>query len=184
MKSIITACGAAVIAAAFSTPAAAQQTPAKVPTPPPSGTYAGNSADGSGISFVVSTDSNTGDQEITSAGIGFSAPCKDSTYVLNTGWGFGASDDIDPATNKVTISATDNYFTFEVKLRFSMDGTTATGTITTYSPTLEPVSAKPKKALFCESPEQTLSLTYQAPDVPAKAPVNTHAGVPKGETLE
>jgi opacity protein-like surface antigen len=179
MKSIITACGAAVIAAAFATPAAA----ATPPTPPQSGTYSGTSADGSGISFVVATDANTGFQEIVSAGIGFSAPCKNSTYVLDTGWGFGASDDID-ADNKVTISATDNYFTFEVKLTFSHNGLKATGTITSYSPTLEPVGTKPKKALFCESPEQTLTLAYESPDVPAKAPVNTHAGVPKAETLE
>jgi hypothetical protein len=151
MKSLFKACGGIILAAALATPAAAQE----------AGIYAGTSADGVGIQFTVSTDPNTGDLALTSAGIGFSAPCKNSTDVLNTGWGFGLTADI--VNSKVTYEAIDNYFVFDFSLTFSSDGQTATGTITSYSPTVTPLTDKPKKALFCVSPKQTMSLTLQPP---------------------
>jgi hypothetical protein len=151
MKSLINACGGAILAAALATPAAAQV----------AGTYAGTTADGVGLSFVVGTDSNNGDLALTSAGINFTAPCKNSTYVLNTGWGFGLTADI--VHHKVSYVAIDNYFVFTFSLDFSSDGQSATGTITSVSPTLTPVSNKPKKALFCESPKQGMTLTLQPP---------------------
>jgi hypothetical protein len=151
MKRIINATGAAIIAAAIATPAMAQV----------AGTYAGTSADGNGLTFVVGTDPNTGDLAVTSASIFFSAPCKNSTYVLNTGWGFGLNSDI--ATNgRVTISSNDNYFTFEIHLDFASDGQSATGTIVSTSPTLDPVGPRPTHALICTSPKQALTLTLQA----------------------
>jgi len=156
MKSLFSACGGALLAAALATPAAAQE----------AGVYAGTSADGVGIQFTVGTDSGNGDLALTSAGIGFSAPCKNSTYVLNTGWGFGLTADI--VNRKVKYVAIDNYFVFTFSLDFSADGQTATGTIISVSPTLSPVSNKPKKALICTSPKQTLSLTLQ----PASAKVS------------
>ena len=157
MKSMIGVCGAAMMAAAIATPAAAQV----------AGTYSGTSADGQSLTFVVATDPNTGELAVTSAGIYFSAPCRDSTYILNTGWGFGLAADIKKGT--VRISEYDNYYHFAVTLTFASDGQSATGTIASTSPTLYPDSAKPTKALFCTSPEQALSLTLQldAPATPA-----------------
>jgi hypothetical protein len=155
MKTLINVGGAAIIAAVLATPAAAQEV----------GTYAGNSADGQSLVFVVGTDTSTGYLALTSAGIGFSAPCKNSSVVFTSGWGIGLMQDIiDRKTGK--FSATDNYFTFDLKLVFTPDGQTATGTITTYSPTLDPVGSKPTKALLCESPEQALTLTLQATGAP------------------
>jgi hypothetical protein len=153
MKSLFSACGGALLAAALATPAAAQV----------AGVYTGTAADGSGITFTVSTDPNNNDLALTSAGIGFSAPCKNSTYVFNNGWGFGLTADI--VNRKVTYQAIDNYFVFDFSLTFASDGQTATGTITSYSPTLTALTDKPTKALFCVSPKQTLSLTLQPPTV-------------------
>jgi hypothetical protein len=151
MKGIINVGGAAIIAAMLATPATAQE----------QGTYSGTSADGQNLSFVVGTDPNTGYPALVSAGLSFSAPCKNSTVVFTSAWGFGLMQDIiDRKTGQ--FSQTDAYFTFDLKLDFTVDGQSATGTIRTYSPTLDPVSSKPTKALFCESPEQALSLTLQS----------------------
>ncbi len=152
MRGIINVGGAAaIIAAVLATPAAAQEV----------GTYTGTSADGQSLTFVVGNDTATGYLALTSAGISFSAPCRNSTVVFNSGWGLEFTQDIiDRKTGR--FSETDNYFTFDLRLVFALDGQTATGTITTYSPTLDPVGSRPTKALFCESPEQTLTLTLQA----------------------
>jgi len=152
MKSLFNACGVALLATTLATPAAAQV----------AGTYSGTSADGSGLTFVVGTDSGNGNPAVTNATIFFSAPCKKSSYVLNTGWGFGLTADI--VHHKVKYTAIDNYFVISFSLDFS--GDTATGTITSISPTLSPVSAKPKKALICESPSQSLSVSL--PSEPAR----------------
>jgi hypothetical protein len=148
-KNIINACGAAIIAAALATPAIAQV----------EGTYVGTSADGNGLTFIVGTDPNTGDLAVTSASIFFTAPCKNSTYVLNTGWGFGLNSDI--KFRRVAISSNDNYFAFAITLDFASDGQSATGTITSTSPTLTPVGPRPTHALICTSPKQELALTLQ-----------------------
>jgi hypothetical protein len=63
MKAIINVGGATIIAAMLATPAAAQEP----------GTYAGTSADGSPLSFTVTTDIQTGEAEVTSAQISYSA---------------------------------------------------------------------------------------------------------------
>jgi hypothetical protein len=155
MKTLINVGGATIIAAMLATSAGAQEV----------GLYAGTSADGQSLTFEVGNDTSTGYLALTSAGIGFSAPCKNSNVVFSTGWGIGLMQDIiDGKTGK--FSATDNYFTFDLKLEFAKDGQTATGTITTYSPTLDPVGSKPTKALLCESPEQALTLTLQATGAP------------------
>jgi len=172
MKGIISASGAAIVAAVLATPAVAQQV----------GTYTGTSADGSSLTFVVGTDPNNGYYQLTSAGIGFSAPCRNHAYVLNSAWGLGlAQDIIDRKTGK--FSQTDNYFTFNITLEFSKDGLSATGTIVTFSPTLDPVGAEPKKALFCESPKQTLSLTLQSTaDTDKQVKESSHFLGPNGNT--
>src|SRR5471032_1019850 len=151
MKTIINACGAAIIAAALATPAMAQV----------AGTYAGTSTDGNAVKFVVGTDSTTGEFAVTSASIVFSAPCKNSTYVLNTGWGFATLADINRARS-VVIAAHDNFFRFNIALDFASDGQSATGTILSTSPTLFPVGPKPTHALICTSPKQNLTLTLQS----------------------
>jgi hypothetical protein len=153
MKGIINVGGAAIIAAMLATPATAQVQ---------QGTYTGTSADGQNLTFVVGIDSNNNDVAVTSAGISFSAPCRNSTVVLSQDWGTGLLQDIIKGkTGK--FSLTDAYFTFDISLDFTTDGT-ATGTIKTFSPTLDPIGSAPTKALFCESPEQTLSLTLQSSD--------------------
>jgi hypothetical protein len=151
MKRIINATGAAIIAAAIATPVMAQV----------AGTYSGTSVDGNGLTFVVGTDPNTGDLAVTSATIFFSAPCKGSSYVLNTGWGFGLNSDI-AANGKVTITSNGNYYAFDVHLDFSSDGQSATGTVVSVSPTLDPVGPRPTHALICTSPKQALALALQA----------------------
>ncbi len=141
---------AAALAAVLAGPAAAQV----------AGVYSGTSADGNGISFTVSTDTNTGVLAITSAGVGFTAPCHRSTYVLNTGWGWGPTNDI--ANHKVTSVNNGTYFDITFSLLFSNDGQSATGTITTISPALDnPPTHVARNALYCVSPKQTLSLTLQ-----------------------
>jgi hypothetical protein len=150
MKTIIYACGA-IIAAALATPAMAQV---------PSGTYAGTSADGNTVQFVVATDSNTGMQAVTSELIFFTAPCANSTYVLNTGWGVGTIKDIN-ANDRVTLDIDGGYYTFAIALHFDPETQTATGTVLSIGPTLYPVGRKPTRALICTSPTQTLSVTLQ-----------------------
>jgi hypothetical protein len=150
--------GAAVIAASMAIPAAAQEI----------GTYSGTSADGQSVSFGVGTDPNNGDPQLINATIFLSAPCKSSTYVLDTGWGIGLSSDI--VRGKVRFVSSDNYFTFTVDLTFSADGQTATGTIESVAPTLYKVGAHPTKALICTSPSQTLSVTLQPADAVTSKP--------------
>lgn len=151
MKTITYACGAAIVAAALTTPAMAQV---------PSGTYAGTSADGNTVQFVVGTDSNTGLQEVTSELIFFTAPCANSTYVLNTAWGIGSTKDIND-NDRVTLDIDGGYYTFAITLHFDPETQTATGTILSIGPTLYPVGRKPTRALICTSPTQNLSVTLQ-----------------------
>jgi hypothetical protein len=154
MKTITYACGAAIIAAALATPAMAQNTSI------PQGTYAGTSADGNSVQFVVGTDPNNEGDAVTAFTIFFSAPCANSTYVLNTGWGVGTLNDIN-ANNRVTIAVDGGYYTFSIALHFDIETQTATGTVLSISPTLYPVGRKPTRGLICTSPTQALSVTLQ-----------------------
>jgi hypothetical protein len=154
-----TACAAVGLAALMAGPAAAQV----------AGVYSGNSADGNGLSFTVATDSNTGALAVTSALVFFTAPCKGSTFVLNTGWGWGPTSDI--ADHKVTSVTDGTYFNITFSLKFAADGQSATGTIVSVSPALDNSAGPAKKALFCTSPKQTLSLALQPPGAkPAAVP--------------
>jgi len=151
MKTMMSLLATAVVAAAAATPAAAQ-----VP-----GTYAGTTADGQDVSFVVATDPNTGAYALTSASINFVAPCKNQVYTLYTGWGFGLEADI--VDRKVLATPSDNYFYFTINLTFAPDGQSAKGTLTSISPSLYSATsgAKPTTATLCESPKQALALTLQ-----------------------
>jgi hypothetical protein len=153
MTKFMQACAAACVTMALAGPAAAQI----------AGTYNGTSADGSGVQFTVGTDSNTGGPAITGALIFFSAPCRNSTTTLQTGWGYGMNADI--TNRRVTNETSGSYFDITYSLIFSTDGQSATGKILSISPDLDPSTAPPKKALFCVSPRQTLSLTYTGPSL-------------------
>jgi hypothetical protein len=137
-------------AMAGATPAAAQV----------AGVYSGTSLDGDGVSFTVATDTGTGKLAVTGAGIGFSALCSRGG-TLNTGWGYGLTQDI--TNRRVSNTTSGPYFTIIFSLLFSADGQSATGRVSTVSPTLDPVGAKPTRALFCRSKSQTLSVTLQPP---------------------
>jgi hypothetical protein len=157
MKSLFSACGGVIIAAVFAMPAAAQEV----------GTYNGTSADGQSVSFTVSIDPNTSAKEITGATVWFLAACKNSTYSLNEGEGWGPNVDV-AANHKVSATFSVPGFFNIFSLKFAADGSTATGTTETLAPYLDPANSPPKKSLFCESRRQTLSLTYAGSD--ARAP--------------
>jgi hypothetical protein len=151
MKTMMSLLATAVVAAATATPAAAQ-----VP-----GTYAGTTADGESVSFIVSTDPNTGAYALSSASINFAAPCKNQDYTIYTGWGFGLEADI--VNRKVLTVQTDNYYYFDINLTFAADGQSAKGTLESISPTLYNATGatKPNTTLICTSPKQALTLTLQ-----------------------
>jgi hypothetical protein len=154
-------CGALAAAASIMAghPAAAQV----------AGTYSGSSADGSGVSFTVATDPSNGDLAITSAVIFYGAPCKASTVTNYGGWGYGLNADI---VNGVTSNNTYTpNFDITFSLKFSADGQTATGDITTLIGILDTDETPPKKSLFCESKKQKMSVSLQSGD--AKLPALT-----------
>ena len=176
MKSLLSACGGVLLAAALATPASAQL----------QGTYTGTSADGQGLTFVVGTDPNNSEPEVTGASVGFSAPCKNSIYTLNEGEGWGPNADI--VNHKVTTIFSFPGFYNKLTLKFSSNGQTATGTIESIAPYLNPANSPPKNSLFCESPKQTMSVTYSPSDVRAPAVhgqlVYDRKGRVIGETLQ
>jgi hypothetical protein len=147
------AAGGIVLAAAFANPASAQL----------QGTYTGTSADGQNLTFVVGTDPNNSEPEITSAGVSYVATCKNSTYTLNEGEGWSPFADV--VRHKVTATISVPSFYNKLTLTFSRDGQTATGTIETISPYLDPARSPPKGVLFCVSPSQSLTLTYSGSNV-------------------
>ncbi len=130
------------------------------------GTYTGTSADGNYVSFTVSVDGNSV-LALTSQSYNFSAMCNDGS-TLNTGWGLGYDTPITGSTVKNTFAFAD--LTNVVKLTFSGDGQSATGTIRSIGPSLTPIGPKPHKALFCKSPTQSLSVTLQPGAARVKPP--------------
>jgi hypothetical protein len=171
MKSMIPVCCAAILAAAVAAPAGAQV----------AGLYSGTSQDGQSVAFTVGTDPNNGSPALVSAGLNFSAPCKNSKYIFNSAWGFGLNADI-ASDGSVSFISEDNYFVFNVTLQFSSDGQSATGTIETITPTLYKEGvANPRKALLCTSPTQPLSVTLQPADVSRAPKVNQQQLRPNGE---
>lgn len=168
MKSMIKLGVAAILAAAVAVPASAQV----------AGVYSGTSQDGQSVTFTVGTDTNTGNLALVSAGLSFSAPCKNSRFVFNSTWGFGLNNDI--ADGAVSFTSDDPYFVFNVSLQFSSDGQSATGTIESISPTLYKQGPNPRKALICTSPTQPLSVTLQ-PAGTAQPKVNQRHERPNGE---
>lgn len=142
------------------------------------GTYSGASADGNSVSFTVADDGN-GVLALTGQSYNFSAMCNDGS-TFNSGWGLGYDTPI--TGNKVKNTFAFPYLTNIVSLTFSADGQSATGTISSVSPTLTPVGPKPKKALFCKSPMQSLSLTLQSGAARVKPPAQ--GAVYLGKTIQ
>jgi hypothetical protein len=149
------------LAAASATPAAAQV----------AGVYAGTSSDGGGVNFTVATDPNTNVLAVTGAGVGFDATCSHSAPNLFTGWGYGMMQDI--AHHRVTNTTTDPYFVIKFNLIFSTDGKTATGRVSSISPSLEPSGAAPKTASICKALNRTMTLTLQPPGAKVSPPVDS-----------
>jgi hypothetical protein len=152
----------ALCAMAISTPGSAQQ----------AGTYAGTSADGQTVSFVVGLDGNNV-LAVTGASVNFVAPCKGGTApTLYSGWGFGSDSVI--TAHKTTMLATGPYFYITANIKFV--GTTAQGTIQTRSAYLDPGNTPPNRADFCESPTQAFTTTLgtgpSAPALPAGTKLN------------
>lgn len=147
---------AAALAVAIASPAAAQV----------AGTYAGTSADGNSVSFTV-TDDGSGNLSITTGLVFFSDLCKDGS-LLTSGWQFGTNSPI--VNHRVSDSTASAYFTFNTDLKFSNDGQSATGSITSYGSTLSPVGSAPTKALFCKASRQPLGLSLQPPSARVKPP--------------
>ncbi len=152
---------AAALALAVASPAAAQV----------AGTYSGTSADGNGVSFDVASD-GVGGFNVVNAVVFFSDVCKDAS-ILNQGWGYGLNAPI--VSRKASDTTANPYFTITFDLKFSNDGQTATGHVTSYSPTLSPVGPTPNKALFCKSAKQDMGVALQPP--------GPRAGPPAGATI-
>lgn len=168
MKHLISASGAAILAAALAAPAAA------VVTVEP-GVYVFMAADGSSQTYTVTIDGG-GNTAVTGLGVGFIEPCTvtgtETPYTLETTWGTSGDYVIAP-NGTVKIAATYNYFVFDITLHFGSNGipSNTLSTITTYGLTLYPVdSDKPKKSLFCESPLQTAAQQSFTPPAGAVEP--------------
>ena len=143
------------------------------------GVYSGTSADGNTVSFTVSTDAS-GALAVTSALIFYSAQCNFGGPVLNEGEGFGFDAPISGGRAS-TVFSTPGFYT-NLTFAFYPNGQSATGTVTTVAPDLEPYTNRPTKSYTCTSPRQDMMLTYQsttapgaqASDAAAKAPARTY----------
>lgn len=113
------------------------------------------------------TDDGSGNLSITTGLVFFSDLCKDGS-LLTSGWQFGTNSPI--VNHRVSDSSTSAYYTFDTDLKFSNDGQTATGMITSYGPTLSPVGPTPNKALFCKASRQPVGLSLQPPSARVKPP--------------
>jgi len=130
------------------------------------GTYAGTSADGSTLSFTVTTDAATGAPELTSASISFKVVCLGGAPAAYSGIGFGPS--VDFKNGKLTYVSgqpTPSYFDFT--LAFNKANSTLTGSIATTIAQLAVATKAPKKAIACISAKQTLTTTLQPGSVAA-----------------
>jgi len=125
------------------------------------GTYSGTAKDGSMVTFTVTTDTSTGALAVTSAGINFQAPCKNETYTLYSGEGYGLNADIVDGAVSNTTSYPQFYIAFTLK--FAKNGKTAAGTVQVIAPALYTPNTVPARSIFCESNRQGMSVSLQAP---------------------
>jgi len=134
------------------------------------GTYTGTAKDGSPVSFTVTTDTSTGSLAITSVSIDYTAPCKNETYTLYSGIGYGPTADITNGAVSSTIDYPNIYVTFSLK--FAKNGQTATGLEEVIAPALYSTTALPARAIFCESARQAMSVSLQKTPPPATTPLH------------
>jgi hypothetical protein len=135
------------------------------------GTYTGTAKDGSSVTFTVTTDTTTGNLAVTSAGINFQAPCKNESYTLYSGEGYGMNADIVGGAVSNTTSYPQFYIAFTLK--FAKDGKTATGTELVIAPALYTPNTLPARSIFCESPRQGMSVSLEtSASKPAAAPLH------------
>jgi hypothetical protein len=139
---------AGLVGMALSTPGWAQQV----------GTYAGQSSDGSPVSFTVAQGTNG--LEIDGSSVSFNAKCKGSTRIVPTGWGFFLGQPV--KNHKAVLSYTgSDYFYISGDATFS--GTQMTGKILESVGVLAPFKKKaPTASQFCTSPSQAYTATFQA----------------------
>lgn len=122
------------------------------------GNYSGTEANGAGISMTVATDTTTGLPEITGFSVGITGNCKPSGMV-STSWGFGPNVDI--VNNKAKVALNFIYDDSQVSLAFGANNTVS-GTVQSVTPILLAVTKGfPRRALFCFSPKQSFTMTYQ-----------------------
>ena len=148
MYTRFTVFGALALAAVAASPARALEV----------GLYQGTTTDGNNIQFTVSRDPSTLAYSITSASIGFSATCRNTTQTLNTGWGFGLSA---PITSGVAqLNVVNDYYNFIGTVYFT--GTTFHGNVTSRSPALSNAASPPTQSVYCMSAKKTFTGSYQA----------------------
>jgi hypothetical protein len=127
------------------------------------GTYSGTSADGQNFSFIVGT-AGDGALQIQSVNLGITATCNPGGTTFMTGWGLGGNG-VDLSTAKTTYLFNGPYLYLTVAIAFKPGNpATATGTITSYTPTFKPLTdgstGRPKKAVFCTSAKQSFTTTF------------------------
>ena len=162
--------GALALAAVAASPARALEV----------GLYQGTTADGNNVQFTVTKDPTAGTYSITSASISFTAPCRNTTQVLNEGWGFSLAA---PITSGVAqINATSDYYSFIGTVYFT--GLTFHGSVTSRSGALSNAAAPPTQSIYCMSPKQTFTGTYQSMTSDAKtAGMNNYVLDRKGRVI-
>lgn len=133
------------------------------------GSYTGTTADGNLVGFNVTTDPANGNLAVTTASINVTPLCSDGSAPF-TGVFYFLNQDI--INRKVSNTGFASYFTTSFSLRFSADGQSATGTVTTVTSVLSPVGADPEKALFCRSARQAMGVSLQPPGVKIRPPAN------------
>jgi hypothetical protein len=134
------------------------------------GTYTGTAKDGSMVTFTVTTDSSSGKLAVTSVGINYTAPCKNESYTLYSGIGYGLTADITNGAVSSTTYYPNIYVTFSLK--FAKNGQTATGLEEVIAPALYSTTALPARAIFCESKRQAMSVSLQTTPPPAATPLH------------
>ncbi len=135
------------------------------------GTYKGTTADGSGVTFVVTKDADTGVFAVTSATIFYTAVCPGNAGTVGQGIGFGLSAAIHD--KMVTYSSNlPNYFYEQFALTFDTTDNTVTGTVTSATAQLAKRNGIPTRAYECISASQALTASLVTPAITpaAKAP--------------
>ncbi len=150
--------GAVVLVTGMAGPATASTAPAG----PALGTYTGTAADGSSVSFTVTSDPTTQLPAVTSATVFFTTTCPSPHPSTGYGVGFGLNAPV--KQNKAVYASpfpTGTYVSFS--LLFDPATNSLTGTTATAIATLVSSTRLPTRSYACTSPKQALTATLQAP---------------------